>query len=86
MIIQKKHSSPSSLLVGQEMKEICVAKIESSVKSHHCSNRKFRAGKVLKCIREPEKKQNRHTTSLNKTHEEQKEESPKNERQEEWLS
>ena len=47
-------------------------KNESSIKSHHCYDFKYRVGEVLKCINDPEKKQNCHVTSFNKKHEERK--------------
>ena len=47
-------------------------KNESNIKSHHCYDFKYRIGEVLKCINDPEKKQNCHVTSFNKKHEERK--------------
>ena len=54
------------------MNFICVAKIKSSIKNHSCFNCKYRVGEALKCIKDPEKKQNFHVTSLNKKQEKQK--------------
>ena len=62
----------NSPLLGQKMNFICVAKIKSSIKNHSCFNYKYRVGEALKCIKDPEKKQNFHVTSLNKKQEKQK--------------
>lgn len=59
-------------------------KNESSIKIHHCYDFKYRVGEVLKCINDPEKKQNCHVTSFNEKHEQRKgEKGEKNEQKQE---